>query len=169
MTYDNNMQMRFLSLIHIFFLSTDELGGTHTITKICALKPKLYAFQAVPICQSTQPQITMESVVCKGGKKSKLNYSMYETVLASTDPLRQSRKTFRSYNHEIYMIQTTKQVMSLLDDKRWWVDKYTSLPYGHPSTRAIQSPLLDHDYCLSPPPPLPEVVRILHDHDYSSN
>ena len=129
------------------------------------MKPKLYAFQSNPIRQLTIPQTTTETVVCKGGKKAKLNYAMYEQVLSSLLPVRQTARTFRSYNHEIYMIETTKQVLSVFDDKRWWVDKFTSLPYGHPDTVVVvENSLQDHCYA---PTTDNNVKNVLHDHSYA--
>lgn len=131
----------------------DELGGTAYVQKIVALKPKMYGyltreFPPVGGCEGTGGK-ERQNLVAKGiqkyVKKTIMTFWDYERVLSSTLPLRHRMNLIRSYEHQLYIVSQSKLSLSLFDDKRYWVDKFSSLPYHHYRILGLRG-VADHTY-----------------------
>jgi len=63
--------------------------------------------------------------------KNTLKCEDFKHCLFDTRPVTRERNTLRSYHHEMYSITTNKAALSAFDDKRYLVDKVSTLPYGY--------------------------------------
>ena len=59
----------------------------------------------------------------------------YKDCLENNDTKYGVNYSFRSNKHEIIMVKQKKIALNTFDDKRCYIDKYNSIPWGHnPST-----------------------------------
>ena len=97
------------------------------ITKFIGLKPKSYAFK---IYNEEKEEKKSKGIV-KHKVEKELNYKQYEETLRDNKSDTVSFNTIRSKNHNTYTINQVKQALSSFDNKRYYLDSVTSLPYGH--------------------------------------
>ena len=64
--------------------------------------------------------------------KNEITFKDYQRVLETTLPQRHAMTTIRSKDHNLYIQKLEKTSLSLFEDKRYWLDHYVSVPYGHP-------------------------------------
>ena len=76
-----------------------------------------------------------EKKTCKGIKKCVKNtiikHKNYKDTLLNEENKNISQRTIRSYNHDVYSIETTKIALSAVNDKRYMVNNLDSYAYGH--------------------------------------
>ena len=104
-----------------------EVHGDQDLLHVIALKPKMYSYAV-----STGQTKLLAKGVSRYVIRDQLSLEYYSQVLNSTMPMRHSMNTIQSKLHTLYIVNVNKCTLSLFDDKRYWLDKYTSLPYGHP-------------------------------------
>ena len=63
--------------------------------------------------------------------KTDLDMKDYENTLHHKKVKNVNFNAIRSKNHQIYSINQSKVGLSSYDNKRYWLDDYTSVPYGH--------------------------------------
>lgn len=114
-------------------LFKDETGGI-PITEFIGLRSKVYSLVTVDGCQKNAAAGVKKCVA-----KKMLNHELYRKVLLGEhdeEDFMVHQKSFRSYNHTIYTIDTFKIGLSRYDDKRFILkDGITTLPHGHFKTR----------------------------------
>ena len=105
-------------------LMKDEMGGD-IIEEFVSLRPKLYSYRVG----------SKEHKKCKGIKKNvvkkTITFEGYKDCLFNKTNVLRSQLLFRSYRHDVHMIEVNKLALSSDDDKR------VIQPDGI-STRAIQ-------------------------------
>ena len=104
----------------------DEVDGK-IITNFIGLKPKSYAFK---IYKQEKEEKKSKGIV-KHKVKRELNYKKYLETLEDNKCDTVSFNSIRSKNHQIYSINQVKMALSSYDNKRYYLDKVNSLPYGH--------------------------------------
>ena len=104
----------------------DECDGK-IITHFIGLKPKSYAFK---IHKEKKEEKKSKGIV-KHKVKNELNYKSYEKTLLENDCDKVEFNSIRSKNHQIYTIRQVKQALSSYDNKRYYLDSVSSVPYGH--------------------------------------
>ena len=104
----------------------DECNGK-IITSFIGLKPKSYAFKI----HNEEKEEKKSKGVVKHKVRSQLTYEKYEKTLTENYNESVTFNSIRSKNHQIYSIKQTKQSLSNYENKRYWLDLYDSLPYGH--------------------------------------
>ena len=104
----------------------DEVDGK-IITNFIGLKPKSYAFK---IYKQDKEEKKSKGIV-KHKVKRELNYKKYLETLEDNRCDTVSFNSIRSKNHQIYSINQVKMALSSYDNKRYYLDKVNSLPYGH--------------------------------------
>ena len=103
----------------------DETVG-RPIAEFVGLKAKMYSI----LEENGGQKITAKGVKKKFQKS--LTHEHYKAVLDDKIYMRTSMKMFRSFHHEISMIQMNKISLTPYDDKRYLLsDGVTSYAYGH--------------------------------------
>ena len=104
----------------------DECDGK-IITEFIALRPKMYCYRLF--------NEVKEEKKAKGVPKLKVKTDLdmkdYENTLHHKKVKNVNFNAIRSKNHQIYSINQSKVGLSSYDNKRYWLDDYTSVPYGH--------------------------------------
>ena len=104
----------------------DECDGK-IITEFIALRPKMYCYRLY--------NEVKEEKKAKGVPKLKVKTDLdmkdYENTLHHKKVKNVNFNAIRSKNHQIYSINQSKVGLSSYDNKRYWLDDYTSVPYGH--------------------------------------
>ena len=108
----------------------DEVDGK-IITNFIRLEPKSYAFE---IYKQDKEEKKSKGIV-KHKVKRELNYKKYLETLADNKCDTISFNSIRSKNHQIYAINQVKMALSSYDNKRYYLDKVNSLPYGQYSIK----------------------------------
>ena len=67
--------------------------------------------------------------------KNEITFDDYQQTLETGLPQRHVMNVIRSVDHRVQIQNVEKTSLSLWDDKRYWVDHYRSVPYGHPLSR----------------------------------
>ena len=104
----------------------DECNGK-IITNFVALRPKMYCFQI----HNQEKEEKKAKGVPKNKVKRDLDMNDYENTLHYRKVSNVSFNAIRSKNHQIYSITQTKVGLTSYDNKRYWKDKFNSVPYGH--------------------------------------
>ena len=114
-------------------LFKDESGGVDDYVEWVFLRPKCYSMR----CSNDQ----VSSHKAKGVKKNThLMHQQYIDVYNSFNPTEPThtpscvtveQRNIVSRTHQLQTITYTKCALSVRDDKRVWVSKNVSLPYGH--------------------------------------
>jgi len=103
-------------------LFKDEMSGKPT-TEFVGLRRKLYSFRTAEEENKTCKGIKKKSVV-----KNTLKFEEVKHGLFDTRPVMRECNTLRSYHHEMYSITTNEVALSAFVDKRYLVDKVSTLP-----------------------------------------
>ena len=104
----------------------DECNG-QTITQFIGLKPKSYAFT---IHGEEEEQKKSKGVV-KHKVKKELTYQNYHEALFQNKKHEITYNFIRSRNHQLFSMSQVKQSLSNYENKRFYIDAFNSLPYGH--------------------------------------
>ena len=99
------------------------------------LRPKMYSLEAYEYhTPLTDDSTIFELQRLKGMSRSvvakEIDHSQYIRCLESEIPKRHTMTIIKSRQHELYIEQLTKTSLSIFDDKRKWLSKYVSVPYG---------------------------------------
>ena len=104
----------------------DECNG-QTISQFIGLKPKSYAFT---IHGEEEEQKKSKGVV-KHKVKKELTYQNYHEALFQNKKHEITYNFIRSRNHQLFSMSQVKQSLSNYENKRYYIDAFNSLPYGH--------------------------------------
>ena len=104
----------------------DECDGK-IITKFIALRPKMYCFK---LFEEEKAEKKAKGVP-KAKVKRELDMNDYENTLHFNKAKDVNFNAIRSKNHQIYSINQSKVGLTSYDNKRYWLDKCSSVPYGH--------------------------------------
>ena len=104
----------------------DEVNGK-IITKFIGLKPKSYAFTI----HGEVDEHKKSKGVVKHKVKKELSYQNYHEALFQNKKHEITYNFIRSKSHQIYSMSQVKQSLSNYENKRFYIDDFTSLPYGH--------------------------------------
>ena len=107
----------------------DEAGGDRFAVEGVFLKSKLYSI----IYDDGKPKQACKGV-SKGVVRKEITIENYRRVVETLEPQRHAMRVLRSKQHQIYMLEIEKNSLSIFDDKRYSVDRYNTLPFGHPLT-----------------------------------
>jgi hypothetical protein len=124
----------------------DELEGREGY-ELIALKPKLYSILAEDAKDTKAKSKGIPQVVAKKFKHENFKKCLEasqstvlegkhgehprEGTIQMTEPFLQ----FESDKHKIYTVKKTKIALTGYEDKKYWLDAYTSLPHGHYKTK----------------------------------
>ena len=97
------------------------------ITKFIALKPKSYAFTI----QGEDDEHKKSKGVVRHKVKKELSYQDYHEALFQNKKHEIPYNFIRSRNHQLFSMSQVKQRLSNFENKRHYLDAFTSLPYGH--------------------------------------
>lgn len=104
-----------------------EVGAEHIAEAIC-LKPKTYSLQ---IHGRKDPALGTKGI--SNYEKKKLGHCDFQRVMNENSVHRFTQTTLTTVKGEMCTVQyRNKRGLSLYDDKRFYVDKFTTLGYGHP-------------------------------------
>jgi len=104
----------------------DETSG-RIIEKFVGLRSKMYS---IKLCGEEK-----EVKVAKGVKtpviRKELTFEDYDRCLNENMEMEHDFFTLRSTAHKVFTAHQAKKSLSPFDDKRWLIDNFDSLPYGH--------------------------------------
>jgi hypothetical protein len=104
----------------------DELSGK-PLHKFCGLRSKMYALQMGNGCTKKTAKGISRNVVDK-----KLTFEVYYNTLINQTTTSATNLNFRSFRHNISLVETNKLGLSCMDDKRYInPDGQTTLAHGH--------------------------------------
>ena len=73
-------------------------------------------------------------------EKNKLKHETYKKIHDGTlKEIQSICPTIRSIKNNLYTIETKKHALVKLDRKRFWIDRDTSVGYGHPSIKKLEN------------------------------
>ena len=108
----------------------DEVNGK-IITRFIGLKPKSYAFTT----HGEDEEHKKSKGVVKHKVKKELTYQNYHEALHQNKKHEITYNFIRSKTHQIYSMSQVKQSLSNYENKRYYVDAFSSIPYGHYSIK----------------------------------
>ena len=109
-------------------LMKDEAGGDRFAVEGVFLKAKLYS-----ISLTEGPPKQACKGIAKNVVRNEITIDDYRRVVDTLKPQRHTMRVLRSQRHQIYMLEIEKNSLSLFDDKRYAVDRISTLPFGHES------------------------------------
>ena len=72
--------------------------------------------------------------------KIKLKHEIYKKIHDGTlKEIQSVCPTIRSIKNNLYTLETKKHALVKLDRKRFWIDRETSVGYGHPSIKRVKN------------------------------
>ena len=103
----------------------DEVEGER-IEEAVLLKPKCYSLltNTLKTCKKTAKGVQR----CV---RTAISHQEYKNVYLHNMQVSKNMRRFQSKDHVVYTIQQNKWALSVADDKRAWVSKNKSLPFGH--------------------------------------
>ena len=84
-----------------------------------------------PVAEVKEEEEKKAKGVPKNRVKKDLDMNDYENTLYYSKISHVSFNSIRSKNHQIYSINQSKVGLTSYDNKRYWTDKFKSIPYGH--------------------------------------
>ena len=108
----------------------DETDG-RIITEFIALRPKMYCFK---IHDEDKVEKKAKGVP-KNKVKKDITMEDYENTLHERITKEVNFSAIRSKNHQIYSINQSKVGLTSYDNKRYWINDTTSVPYGFKSIK----------------------------------
>ena len=93
-------------------------------------RPKSYAY----LTSKAGEEVKKAKGISRSVTKNEITFEDYQRVLETKLPQRHAMTTIRSKGHNLYIQKLEKTSLSLFEDKRYWLDHYVSVPYGHPLT-----------------------------------
>ena len=106
------------------------------LSKAIVLAPTLYGLQGEKPTADGPGEEKLDVAskakgVCAASREEHLRFAAYESCLESDAAKDVPMRSFRSFGHNIYTVETTKRGASCLETKRFWYDRYNSLSFGH--------------------------------------
>ena len=136
--------------------TTEWPDPSNFIRSVCYLKAKLYAILTTSDYEKKRMKGITRAVV-----NSKVDYNLYEHTYQNETMVYHSQVGFRSRKHDIFLESMSRRSMSILCQKRYWVTKNLSYPFGYTITLnctycrqkySSTDKLSDHDLiCLKNP------------------
>jgi hypothetical protein len=118
----------------------DEVPGVE-IADWAGLKAKMYSLKLDSELRISPTKSITEKHTSKGVPDSartldgdKLCHEHYVSVIENEVQVPVSLNSIRSFDHHLFTVSSTKSGLSPHDDKRFLLDKYSSLSYGHYKT-----------------------------------
>ena len=110
----------------------DELNG-QIITEFIGLKPKMYSFKIDKkhLDSKTKLEHKKAKGVPKKTLKRALDFENYRKTLEENENKKIKFNSIRSYNHQLFSIESNKQGLSNYDNKRYYLSNDESYPHGH--------------------------------------
>ena len=115
----------------------DELAGS-VMTEFIGLRPKMYSYlkECVEVVNHNDDTYNVysqkEDHRHKGcPHKVNIKHENFRHTLETGENYDATFYNIRSFDHSLHTIKVTKTALSAQDDKRFLLDKYTSLSYGH--------------------------------------
>ena len=111
-------------------LFKDESGGEHSFQEWIFLRPKCYSMLR---CDDSN-SVRKAKGVTHYAIKNQLNHQHYQKVYAegiADQSIYVTQARIGSINHQLYTMRNQKLALKMQDDKRAWIAKNNSLPYGH--------------------------------------
>ena len=105
----------------------DECGGQQ-ISAFIGLRSKMYCLKME---KEDSPTVKIAKGVKKAVIQNDLKFEMYERCMNEIIQFEHSFHSITSKSHAVYSAFQNKVSLSSFDDKRWLIDNFTSLPYGH--------------------------------------
>ena len=102
----------------------DEACGAEIQEFIC-LCPKMYSFIKVG------GEVSNRAKGVKKSKKDTLSHDNYREVYESRKSVSVNQTFLRSQHHVMRTVSMTKRALSVWEDKRCWINRNESVPYGH--------------------------------------
>ena len=112
----------------------DEVG-CGMIKSLYCLRPKSYSIEAYSYHSSVgSPSSTFELNKMKGIAqcvvRNEISHKNFKTIFTDTLPQRHSMRIIRSHLHHLYIEELEKLSLTLYDDKRFWISRQCSFPFG---------------------------------------
>ena len=101
-------------------------SGSKIIEKFAGLRSKMYSIKMLE-----DDELKVAKGVKKAVIKNDLTYEDYEKCLTENIEMEHSFYTLRSKSHQVYTAHQSKKSLSPYDDKRWLINNFESIPYGH--------------------------------------
>ena len=115
-------------------LFKDESGGVADYLECIFLRPKTYSMHCSDISDSCHRAKGIQ-------KATTLTHELYRNIYLSYNPSQLDtqpplthsveQRNIVSQLHQLYTVSYNKRALSIMDDKRVWVESNLSLPYGH--------------------------------------
>jgi len=102
----------------------DELSSS-PMKEFTALNPKVYSFESAT--QNAKKLKKVSKVVVK----KEITHNDYNNVLTTGESIKRDVIGFRSFNHQIYTVKTTKTALTSYYDKMHMLDSNTCVPFGY--------------------------------------
>jgi hypothetical protein len=108
-----------------FGLFKDESPPPNIIAEFCGLKPKSYAYSTVTDKEAIRskgvPKSVIKHMLCLDRFKNALEGNIHKVTYKKIEP-----KQFK-----VFIAEKEKIALSPFDDKRYWIDATTSVPFGY--------------------------------------
>jgi hypothetical protein len=98
------------------------------ISEAVFLRPKCYAIKMDSSSKVSGPKA---AAGVSRANQEKLTYEDYKDTLFYSRPLSVEQRRFASVNHQIYTYEQSRLALNIIDNKRYQMNKFDTLPYGH--------------------------------------
>ena len=106
--------------------------GSKIITEGIFLKPKLYSL----LVQQGERKIAMKGISTKNSVP--IRHEKFQNILDNVDlKIYANQARIQKIGENMCTIRQRKLALSVLDLKRYWLDLYTRLAYGHPNIKKV--------------------------------
>lgn len=102
----------------------DEMKG-ELISEAVFLRPKCYCIKMASSIE------TSASAGVSKANQNRIHFDNYKDCLFNTRQLSVQQMRFGSVNHQIYTYNQSRIALSVIDNKRYQLDRFETLPYGH--------------------------------------
>jgi DNA polymerase type B, organellar and viral len=139
--YPNDHMLFSLTNERVLGKMKDETAGV-IITECIALRPKLYSFKLLDENESTKAKGIKRSAMKHIKFKNLYSHLFDENENDEQDNMQYAQfNKIQSKNHILNSVSVSKKALDYHDDKRHYIDKIRSLPYGHILLETIDNSL----------------------------